>query len=224
MSAIIGDQHEHGALLDRLDELWTRHLEQLDQYQKARNDLGKLIASGHFSLTQANFKSPNRRPYGRDYYDQRTKATRRCVVHNGTSIDDPTHFAVLDSRSLPREEGDGGEEKSPEPTQQPSPPSTPIPDTAIGETSGTEASSTEQDEKAAPAAGQTALSLDPIKWFGILVPRKLRSARASFAAAVDGPLVNAVNAARAMREIEAEIRRVRKAVTKSERAGARSSD
>lgn len=57
-------------------------------------------------------------------------------------------------------------------------------------------------------------AVDPLNWYGVLVPGQLRAAQAEFAAAVEGP-VPRLSALRAeMREVEAEVGRARKAIRK----------
>ncbi|KAK3644939.1 hypothetical protein LTR56_009326 [Elasticomyces elasticus] len=206
-------------LLDQLDQLWVEYLTFLDQYQAAQGDLKKQLSAGHFSLTQANFKSSNRRPYGQDYYDNRMKASRRCKIDPQDQASLSMRFKVIDTTdSAKSAESAGSAEKdaASEPQQQPSPPSTPTP-------SGHESSETctpaAEDNKEKPAAGTTASSHDPLKWFGILLPRELRSAQTSFCTVIKGPLETAANAIRGMRETEAKISKLRKAVRKIEKAG-----
>jgi len=60
--------------------------------------------------------------------------------------------------------------------------------------------------------------IDPIRWFGLFVPAPLRKCQRSFTSAIEGPTFDAINAARGMRTVEAEIRRLRKQLRKTERA------
>jgi len=100
-----------------------------------------------------------------------------------------------------------GDEET-QPTQQASPPEPPKPqeDPAIADS--TCAISGESEHR----------SRDPVRWFGILVPRELRAAQASFTFAVNEPVVRAVNSVREMCYIESEIRKARKALKKAEKA------
>ncbi|KAK3658358.1 hypothetical protein LTR56_001769 [Elasticomyces elasticus] len=204
-------------LLDQLDQLWVDYLTFLDQYQAAQGDIKKQLSAGHFSLTQANFKSPNRRPYGQDYYDNRMKASRgyKIAPHNQDSLS--MRFKVIDMTDSAKsaESAESAEkDAASEPQQQPSPPSTPTPDGhEIPETP----TPTAEDNKEKPGADATA-SHDPLRWFGILLPRELRSSQASFRSVIDGPVETAANAIRGMRETEAKISRLRKAVRKIEKA------
>jgi hypothetical protein len=108
--------------------------------------------------------------------------------------------------------------------QQPSPPGTPEPE---DRKTSAEDEKTEETEQAKP--------VNPLRWYGVLVPPELRKAQSAFSAVVGSPihagekdmethdneispLTNAVNAARGLREVEVEIRKVRKAVKKAEKA------
>lgn len=57
-------------------------------------------------------------------------------------------------------------------------------------------------------------AVDPLRWFGILVPPALRSAQSSFAGAVEGSVPRLVTIARDLRSQEIEIGRVRKQIKK----------
>jgi hypothetical protein len=114
-------------------------------------------------------------------------------------------------------------EKS-EPTQQPSPPGTPEPE---DREKSTKDKKTEDAEKSKP--------VNALRWYGVLVPPELKKAQSAFSAVFgnptnageqdvetrddeDSPVTHAVNASRGLREIEVEIRKVRKAVKKAEKA------
>ena len=73
---------------------------------------------------------------------------------------------------------------------------------------GSRENSTRPDESAS-VSKPVKVSLDPINWFGILVPPDLRSAQASFKLAVMPGFVELANIALEMRDSEAEIRRLR---------------
>jgi cytoskeletal protein RodZ len=61
--------------------------------------------------------------------------------------------------------------------------------------------------------GETTL-VDPIRWFGILVPPALRSAQASFVASVKGPIPQLSTLASELRGTEVDIGRLRKQIKK----------
>lgn len=230
---------------DELDALWAKYLEYLDHYTKIQAEIQKLSSAGFLSLAKANSRASAGRRYGQDWYDQRMKAGCRTTVledtaeprddgdkHSGSRAKKLRLKVERHDRSSNARSGSGkGSGSGPglkEPEQQPSPPSTPDPEPSK---MALEDDGSEKIEDQVP--------VDPLKWFGILVPSELRKAQTSFSAAVgatptpppaaegekfsdtagvSSPMVEAVNAACGMRETEAEIRRVRKVLRKMEKA------
>jgi coiled-coil domain-containing protein 115 len=146
------------------------------------------------------------------------KATRRCEIADGQegqlslSIAPVSHAessAQSSAAEKPRKEGE-------QPRQQPSPPATPEPSQLDRSTSDPPKETPEDKAEKQPSEPQRSLP-DPIHWFGVLVPRELRSAQTSFTLALAGGMAEAVNATRALREVEAEIRRTRKGLRKAEK-------
>ncbi|KAK4555225.1 hypothetical protein LTR86_007521 [Recurvomyces mirabilis] len=218
------DSTEHSSelhiLLDKLDDLWEQHLNLVDAYQDAQTALAKHLSKGHFSLAQANFRSPGRGRYGKDYYDERTKATRKAHVEESedgrlelsiheTKTRTKTVFSAttsLEKLSL----GASAQLLTPSPTPE-------------SKAEESETKSGDHDEAAATTehkivSEKQSTVRDPLHWFGILVPQELRAAQSSFSTAVNGPLIDAVNASRRLRESEIEIGRTRKSVKKAEKA------
>ncbi|KAM0704464.1 hypothetical protein Q7P35_008698 [Cladosporium inversicolor] len=230
-------------LENRLDGLWESYLTLLDGYTKAQDEIKKHLNSGFLSLAKAQSSAPLGRRYGQDWYDERMKAEKRVHVSGETAeTGDDAITAVFqslrislaqtttktDSNEAAKESTHEGEE--PQPTQQPSPPGTPDPEDREKSTEDkkpTEDEKTEVAEKAKP--------VNPLRWYGVLVPPELRKAQSAFSAVIDdpinageqdveacddenSPITGAVNAARGLREIEGEIRRVRKALKKAEKA------
>lgn len=224
-------------LENRLDELWESYLTLLDGYTKAQDEIKKHLNSGFLSLAKAQSSAPLGRRYGQDWYDERMKAEKRVRVSGDTAeTTDDAITAGLQSlrisltqditktepKETTKESTHEGEE--PQPTQQPSPPGTPEPE---DREKSTEDEKTEEAEKAKP--------VNPLRWYGVLVPPELRKAQSAFSAVIgnpvnaaeqdaeinddeNSPITSAVNAARGLREIEGEIRKVRKAVKKAEKA------
>lgn len=224
-------------LEDRLDKLWESYLMLLDHYTKAQNEIKTHMNSGFLSLAKAQSSAPLGRRYGQDWYDERMKSTKRVHVSNDDS--ETTEDAItagLQKLSISlaqdpekHEANDGTDETIVEqaesqPTQQPSPPGSPEPES---KETPTEDEKMDQTEKPKP--------VNPLRWYGILVPPELRKAQSSFSMVVGHPLnteestdvapedtvspiVNAVNAARGLREAETELRKVRKALKKAEKA------
>ncbi|KAF2104750.1 hypothetical protein NA57DRAFT_70957 [Rhizodiscina lignyota] len=67
-----------------------------------------------------------------------------------------------------------------------------------------------QDEKASENSKE--VPVDPLRWFGILVPPALRTAQANFRAAVEGPVPKLASITKQMRALEPEISRLRKSI------------
>ncbi|KAI7283496.1 hypothetical protein KC345_g2945 [Hortaea werneckii] len=223
--AVLGqDKHNTASLAelnDRLDDLWIKYLDCLDRYQRAQESVQKALSSGFFSLAQANFKSSAGRRYGQDFYDERMKASKRVQI---LETDDDRVLTISTNPAIAPGDSSEGPKHKPEASQQPSPPSTPTPeDEDVKAADKSEQSTTLDDRKDqnSEKSGQTHQSgaRSPLTWFGILTPRELRSAQQSFSSAISAPTESAVNAAREMRQLEAEINRTRKAVRKAEKGG-----
>jgi hypothetical protein len=226
-------------LEDHLDELWESYLTLLDQYTKAQDEIKKHFNSGFLSLAKAQSSASLGRRYGQDWYDERMKASRKARVLSA-SVDDtedsvgadlqrlsisavpcgPTIQIVLSEEKKSKSESEIKEEESKQQQQQPSPPGTPEPESKPKEDEETKS---DQSEESKPT--------NPLRWYGVLVPPELRRAQSAFTAAAggssaseesdetcNGPIADAVNAARGMRDIEVEIRKIRKAVKKAEKA------
>jgi hypothetical protein len=236
-SAPVATQATISELENRLDNLWESYLTLLDGYTKAQHEIKKHLNSGFLSLAKAQSSAPLGRRYGQDWYDERMKAERRVHVSGDTAeTSDDTITAGLQNLrislaqdSTKTEAKDLADEPSVEdeksqPTQQPSPPGTPEPE---ARDKPADDQKTEDAEKAKP--------VNPLRWYGVLVPPELRKAQSAFSAVLGhpttageqdvetrddekSPLTNAVNAARGLREVEVEIRKVRKAVKKAEKA------
>lgn len=201
-------------LQDRLDKLWTQYLDHLDAYTKAQASIQQKLKSGFMSLSRANFNARPGMRYGRDYFHDRAVATRRAKASTGEAGNGGQVEIIKKTPSQLNDEDESnveGEEDSQEPTQQPSPPATPAPEGEAVDEKPIEASPT-SDTKKLP------LEADPLRWYGILVPRELRAAQTSFAALTEEGLADAVNAGRGMRETETETRRVRKEIRRAEKS------
>lgn len=61
---------------------------------------------------------------------------------------------------------------------------------------------------------QGMVPVDPIRWFGVLVPPALRSAQTAFVSAVEGPVPELCSLLKDLRQQEIEIGRVRKQIKK----------
>jgi coiled-coil domain-containing protein 115 len=223
-------------LQDRLDGLWATYLGYLDTYTRAQELLQKHMSSGFLSLARANFNARDGvTRYGKDFYSERAVAIKRAAIRpNELREDSKLQIDILSWKEpQPLETADqdttqlahvGAGEKDEEPSQQPSPPATPesephadsdeITDrSAEGAAEGTPDNLASHTEKA-----KQVNTLDPLRWFGILVPRELRSAQTSFSAAIEVSAADCLNAARALRECEGDVRKLRKEIRKAERS------
>jgi hypothetical protein len=224
-------------LEEHLDELWKSYLTLLDQYTKAQDEIKKHFNSGFLSLAKAQSSASLGRRYGQDWYDERMKASRKARVLSA-SVDDTEDSVSAGLQSLSisavsrgptvqithseekKSNSESQEEESKQQQQQPSPPGTPEPEPKPNEDEETKS---DQAEEPKPT--------NPLRWYGVLVPPELRRAQSAFSAALEdpsaseesdetckSPIADAVNAARGMRDIEVEIRKIRKAVKKAEKA------
>jgi hypothetical protein len=228
-------------LHDRLDRLWNSYLRFLDAYTTAQKLLQKHMSSGFLSLARANFNARDGvTRYGKDFYHERAVATRRAAIsHQTPDQDDKATVEVVQWREPQQSEttdsefsDDTSAKSSYEeavPKQQPSPPTTPEPELRDGNSGQTVPNEKKEPGSATDVDGNTTaadskgtrkiqLSSDPLRWFGILVPRELRLAQGSFASAVDESVAEAVNAAKGMRDVEIELRKLRKEIKKVEKA------
>jgi hypothetical protein len=73
---------------------------------------------------------------------------------------------------------------------------------------------TDQDENKDEEEKKGEKSIDPLRWFGILVPPALRTAQTTFVGAVEGPIPQLATIARDMKTQEIEIGRVKKQIKK----------
>ncbi|CAN9171827.1 unnamed protein product [Alternaria alternata] len=73
----------------------------------------------------------------------------------------------------------------------------------------------QNSEKANEETNSTEKPTDPLRWFGILVPPALRTARSTFIGAVEGPIPQLVTILRDLRTQEIEIGRIRKQIKKT---------
>jgi coiled-coil domain-containing protein 115 len=218
-----------GELHDKVDSLWISYLNHLDAYISAQKLLQKHMKAGYMSLAKANFEARNGvRKYGQDYYHDRAVATKRTVIsHPGGEA--PLALSIVDWKSSLAEDEEGSEmpvkvektgEGEEDVTQLPSPPGTPEPAEADVSTKDDDQADGEEskgDQMAGKSLAKLPLECNPLKWFGILVPAALRSAQASFLAAVEEAVLESVTASRAMRSVEVEIRKLRKDIRKAER-------
>ncbi|CAK1359251.1 hypothetical protein CB0940_05489 [Cercospora beticola] len=232
------------SLYSQLDTLWAQYLDLVDDYITAQAAIKEHMSSGFFSLAQANFKSSRGR-YGQDYYDERAVATTRTIVEaqdQGISMRVVKNAVAVEASSTSKATSDGSEEQGlpdkqseestekSHPADYPTPAATPEPEgkqeplnvrnATLQETRkpGVKMNSSENVSEIQTAKPKID-PRDPIRWFGILVPPTLRQAQASFNSALldSQSLSKALNGSRRMREVEAEIRKLRKIIKKAEK-------
>lgn len=237
MSSTMGDQPSLPVLHDRMDALWASYLQYLDNYTKAQALVQKHMSAGFLSLARANFNARDGvTRYGKDFYHERAVATKRVSMNtdaspNGSARLEFIEWEVPVGSDEPLDEEDENDadgarndtvqrEDESEKTQQPSPPATPKPEVTSAQQCSEKPSSEKQTKDAdpQPTKSKSPLESDPLRWFGILLPRDLRSAKSSFQFAVNEPMTDAVNAMRSMRGVEVELRKLRKEVRRMERS------
>lgn len=210
----------HNDLLDNLDTLLERYLTLLDTYTTTQQQLTAHLQSGYLSLAKANFDSSNRTRYGQDFYDERMQALRRMRMDEGAEEDAGKAAmrlsVVMMGSGQEQTPSRDGKEGSGTRVQLPSPPPTPAADDEDEEEEDEDEDTEDPSQQEEPTATdeKTPQIQDPIRMFGLLVPRSLRSAQGSFTSAVTGPVPDLVNVNRQMRMLENEIGRLRKQIRK----------
>ncbi|KAL4821066.1 hypothetical protein BDW67DRAFT_151948 [Aspergillus spinulosporus] len=223
-------------LLESLDALLEKYLHLLDKYQRLQHVLASKLSSGFLSLAHANYTCPPGRRYGVDYYDERMKASRRVILRPPSSTDredstaeleSPPHNGASSKEIISIEFTSSNDEEEQPDTDESSEsdekaleqePLKNAGDNDAAETTATlqdssEASETKTEAEADAKPGsirRRPRTLDPIKWFGILVPPSLRSAQKSFTEAVEGSLPGLAGIVVEMQAVEKEISELRR--------------
>nr|POE89868.1 coiled-coil domain-containing protein 115 [Quercus suber] len=184
---------------------------------------------GFFSLAHANFKSPDRQRYGKDYYDERMKASHRFRFTEAAEKSTPNLSGVATSSRPILEAASVAMRRNNDSTARPSskPPAQKNHDPGQHITSSHDGVATiivdgEQNEEAETINGFSESDAetptrDPLTWYGILVPPQLRIAQSSFSSVMNGALLQSLNAATKLRDLEGEIRILRKMIKKAEK-------
>ncbi|KAL8772059.1 MAG: hypothetical protein Q9209_002725 [Squamulea sp. 1 TL-2023] len=180
-------------LMEELDDLLERYLDLVHRYNALHRNMAKDLASGYFSLAQANFSNHNRVRYGQDFYDDRMQASTTFYINPST--DETGHDADIE-RSC--------RETISVTTVQP-----------VSKSLDTKQAVTDEDCENPQNEGNSNNSAsDPLKWFGILVPPTLRASQASFKNAVIETIPLLANLSNEMKSMEIKIRRTRKKIRK----------
>lgn len=121
-----------------------------------------------------------------------TRRNRQADEDEGTERDGSDKDAPQGNQSTPESEDkdDSDATKAPEPSEPPEP----------GKSTGS---------KERKASRKKFRSLDPITWYGILVPPALRSAQKSFTDAVEGQVPELASVVDEMQAVEREVHRLR---------------
>ncbi|KAH4127785.1 hypothetical protein HBI25_003070 [Parastagonospora nodorum] len=192
-SKVGSHDQDKNILINRLDELLEKYLHTLDKYQRVRELLSKQLSSGYLSLAQANFQNRSTTHYGQDNYDERMQAIRKVSIRE--EADDSLTFLVAAKKEEAEIKNQSDEESK---------------NGKLEKESASTSTATDPDKE----SEKPAKIVDPLRWFGILVPPALRSAQSSFVAAVEGPVPQLMDVARELRNQEIEIGRVRKQIKK----------
>ncbi|KAL4973749.1 hypothetical protein BDW66DRAFT_153512 [Aspergillus desertorum] len=223
-------------LQSSLDALLEKYLHLLDKHQTLQDDLASKLSSGFLSLAHANYTCPPGRRFGVDYYDERMKASRRVILQSPSSrnredsnaeSEGPSDTGASSKKIFSIEFTSSSDEKEQVGTDE----SSESNEKGLGqkrlkngsndETVGTTAafqipsessetqSEGEADVKPEPIR-RPLRTLDPIRWFGILVPPSLRNAQKSFIEAVEGSLPELAGVVVEMQTAEKEISNLRR--------------
>nr|POF05426.1 hypothetical protein CFP56_69452 [Quercus suber] len=213
-------RHEQDLLVlhDALDDAWAKYLNCLDVYQEAQIELGKVMSA-------ANFTSTDRRRYGRDYYDERMKASRRYHF-----VEPPKNSELKAQIASPGlkpilvtslvDGNDSTAESSPDETgHHPEQQITTRDDVVDAKKPKDErqGKASEPNDEGPDESDAKVQLRNPITWYGILVPQQLRVAQTSFSTAMSDTALKLFNAATELRDREAEIRTTRKSIRKLEK-------
>ncbi|OCK81822.1 hypothetical protein K432DRAFT_403444 [Lepidopterella palustris CBS 459.81] len=188
---------EREELLNRLDSLWEQYLELLDQYQKVQAQISAHFSSGFLSLAQANFNNSSGTRYGQDYYDERMQASRTVTMVSGLPV--PSVAICIPEPQTSSQDSTSSSSESKD-------------SNGISERATGLANSSSKKEPTSSTPKHK--SVDPLRWYGLLVPPALRSAQASFIQAVEGPIPRLVTLSKELRSLEIDIGRTRKQIRK----------
>lgn len=218
--------HELQILHNQLDVLWAKYFAHLEAYCQAQQSMQQHLSEGFISLAQANRYAAHGVRIGQDWYDERCKATARArvkVAETNQSYDCiNTSIDIIHISQKRKVASSSSRAKNPASAS------------ASSHDSTSDGKIARHDEKSEDEEYET--QKDPITWYGLLPSSSLRSAQTSFVKVVKdldessdlsavnrsksdrSPISQACNAARAMRSIEAEIRKKRKAIRVAQRS------
>jgi hypothetical protein len=205
----------------KLDDLFERYLNLLDQYQAARLELSTQLSSVcvlHLLdlVSLADFGRASSRwlkqtlPRIRGYDMERTTMMSGCkrqggceFYHLSTLNFSPSTSSIFLTNIRTIEETKDGLEKF----------------TILSPVSQDDSEAEEDDEstsadKKEAKEDDESKPVDPIRWYGVLVPPTLRTAQSQFVSAVEGPIPRVINLSKELRNLEIDIGRTRKTMKK----------
>ncbi|KZZ86675.1 hypothetical protein AAP_06337 [Ascosphaera apis ARSEF 7405] len=183
------------ASIAAIDELLIRYLDLLDQYQKEQDKINRSFSSGFLCLARANLNSTSGHRYGQNYYDERMKALKTIEME----VHQNEHATEVYSLKLAPVHIDTPAASPAPSSANPSPDCEDLNNEDSAEKQDGESEKSDIDDKSTSQhddgddgedTGKKSHTIDPIRWFGILVPQALRDAQSSFTKAVDDPILH----------------------------------
>ncbi|KAJ1335594.1 coiled-coil domain-containing protein 115 [Microdochium nivale] len=197
--------HDEAAVV--IDALLERYLHLLDEYAALQSELAALQAAMYQQLARANFAAERGVGwYGRDYYDERMRASSTLSVIAGSS--NSPKFSIVRRQKK-------AENKTVEPSLSPSR------DLAEGGNSDDNDDEDDQSVSQPPSPPSLPQAVDPIRWFGLMTPMALRQAQSHGIRAVEHVVPRLATVSAEMAELEIEVRRARKRRAKAASAAAK---
>ncbi|GAO19668.1 uncharacterized protein UV8b_06426 [Ustilaginoidea virens] len=169
-----------------IDHLLQRYLCLLEEYTRLRQELSRLQALVYRDIARANFLAERGLRFGQDQYDDRMRASRRLTI-----LQSEHQAPEFRTKAHPFEAQDGQE---------------------TGEEGVV---SDDEHGKGTRKDARRGLPHDPLRWFGILTPMPLRTARSHSARAVEDVIPRLASVDAEMRRVEIEVRRARKRQSKA---------
>jgi coiled-coil domain-containing protein 115 len=222
------------SLSEQLDTLLEAYLSFLDQYTKLCAQLSKDLSAGFFALAQANRNANSTlgagRRYGEEGFDERMKAGMLVNIKlNGDDggVQSEIFTTEHEESHNEREESGLSTESGSDSTPPQSTGTTPPVASAAERGTKPLEQGQEQHEQSsrdevrqihdenthAPSTSKYNVSVlcsanttkDPLRWYGILVPPALRTAKSTFLQAVSSDIPSLINVMNSMRALEDQI-------------------
>ncbi len=206
----------------RLDAVLEIYLDRLDAYQTLREQLSKNFSTGFLSLANANRTSNlgSGRRYGEEGYDERMKAGGRLRIHarGEEAVEGPSQKHIENGRqSIPNskpkttpymiEQFNTSKVDSDNPVRSLDPTKTTTP--ALSHTPDSWPPTSDSKAPDPKPKSNPKKPLNPLNWYGLLVPPALRSAQTSFTYAVEDQVPQLLNVQCEMAHLEVQIKHLR---------------